>query len=292
MSRTNPRRKNSAGYSDPVTKSSQTAMIGVIFLTALCLGLVDFHAARVAEADRAALAKKRSALNAKVQAWEKRIAANRREGADSRTGPGPSPPRAHAAPDSRIVALELASYRGALGERYAPLYQTLGLSPALIARFEDLMTAHQKETYALAEAAQLNGLSFSDPVITLLLREEDDEFHTAQLAVLGSAGFQQLQQFDRLLPAQSFVDAVQLNTGYPPEPMDGAQAQKLLVILAHASSSYQNGGFTHVADVDWNAVLEQAQGILSPAQLEALRVTSHEIELEQLRKRFFQGEGL
>lgn len=139
----------------------------------------------------------------------------------------------------------------------------------------------------LGAIAVTDGMDPSDATIVALAEEEEDEFCAAQIALLGKAGFEQLRQFEDLQSLQNQVEfSVGFGAGFPPAPLTCAQRRQLATVLANASD-----GLAGRLTIDWNAVLPQAQGILSGPQLEGLKAASYRDELEWLRRQFFQGDS-
>jgi Xaa-Pro aminopeptidase len=59
---------------------------------------------------------------------------------------------------------------------------------------------------------------------------------------------------------------------YFSEPLNAQQEDNLVQILAGLSPGYQGGGIASTKQIqDWNAAFMQAQSVLSPNQLEAMK---------------------
>jgi len=286
-----------------MAKNIRATAMGVILAVALGLGYAGFHAARRAEASRLAIVKKRAALTAEMRELEAMIAPDVREHLDSASVSGISPWRLTAEgsgrstgpksepmikSDPREAALSLALFRATLAQKYRRLYQTLGLSLSQRGAFENLVTAYQEEMTDLKAVASADGQD-SRPEIDEIRKQEDDDFQAAQRALVGDAGFQQLQEFNRVLPVWNIVDGIDTNAFWP-EPLAGAQSQQLAAMMANASSSYENGGPATPDSIDWNAVLPQAQGLLSATQFEGLKTNANHFEMVRLARQFFQHE--
>lgn len=189
--------------------------------------------------------------------------------------------------DPALQADYLASERIDLGNRYGPLLSQLGLSSEQAARFKDLMTAHAQAVLQIRLAA-LPGAAV-DPNAGVPSREAADEFlHAAQVALLGDAGYRQLQQYDRLLPVRDEVTTLAGSLALTEAPLGSSQAEQLVQIIANASRAYQNGGnadtpmpgngelltplmLAHRSieeNIDWDSVLNQARAVLSSDQFE------------------------
>jgi hypothetical protein len=278
-------------------------------ILALSLGLEWFgvRSARRAEAALREIDRQRAAVDAGVARAAERLAAAARE----RTAlgealhglpPGRGSPvaadgtgdaadvAALLAANPRLFALGVRAYRANLGLHFGSLYRSLALAPDQIERFEDLMTRHQEDTLDLNAAAAARGLDDADPAVVALRGQEDEQLRAAQAALLGEAGFQQLQQFNREQPVGDIVTNVATTMALSSTPLSSAQAGQLTRFLADASSAYQSGNPADTATIDWDQVLSQAQGILSNAQYEALKAEYLKPQLDQLHAQFNQHE--
>ena len=279
-------------------------VIGVVLALGSSVGYAGHHAVRSIQESRVAVAKRRAALDIRIRELEIKIAANKRNRSEHEATPNESPwrvagtaaavpngpPRTKVvAPNPRVLALYLSGYRARLTNTYEALYQGLGLTTAQIAEFENLLTAHQEMLADIRAVALADGLTDSSQEVAALWQEEADSFRAAQITLLGDAGFQQLQQANRIGPIRGFADTIERNTGFPPEPLTGAQAQQLTAVLASSCSSYQSGGPVDLSTIDWDAVLPQAQGILSATQFEGLKESIYSVELAKLGRDFSQG---
>ena len=195
-----------------------------------------------------------------------------------------------ALPRARAIALELVAYRAGLANTYGSLYRSLGLSTAKIEQFEDSMTEYAEARLDLRAVVAADGLAGRSPEIQEIKSEADENLRVEQIDLLGDAGYEQLQQFERVLPVRNFAIGVPRFSGYPPEPLTETQTQQLTAILAGASKSYQTGGLATPDTVDWNTVLVQAHGILTEAQFEGLKTGIGQADLDGMRARFFQGD--
>ena len=289
-----------------VIPSTRTAIIvSVIFAALVGLAFYGQHLVRTVEASRTLVAKKRAVLDEAIRRLEAAIAADTRKAgtpaaarndspwrltADNGAVYAPPEPKAVIAPSHKILALLSATYRAGLAQTYGPLYQALGLTPAQIGAFENLLTAHRSDLRDLSIVASESDLGDSGPEIASLRQEENDKFRAALVALLGPAGFQQFEQIKRIMPVRTFVENLKLGNGLPTETIAGAQVQQLSSVLADASPSYRSGGAADPATVDWDAALPRAEGILSPTQFAALKASIDSIELDRDRKQFFQRE--
>jgi len=161
--------------------------------------------------------------------------------------------------------------------KYAQLFQKLGLTPAQIDRFEDIVAEHQLRLHEITEGAKAAGAANSDPDVAKLQSDENRRFDAAAATVLGEQGNQQLQEFQRTEMPRYWVGQLAGNV-YDSQPLSAEQSEQLVQILANQSESYRKGG--SAGSIDWNGALAQAPNVLSPAQLAALQALSANYQAE------------
>lgn len=181
----------------------------------------------------------------------------------------------------------LTSERINLEARYGPLLGQLGLSPEQTSRFKDILAAHTQELLEIRLAA-LPGATAEPKADVSSRNAAEERLRAAESELLGDTGYQQLQQYERLLPVRYEVDALAGSLALTDAPLGSGQANQLLQIIANASEAYQKGGsadtpmpgngeqltplmLAHASiaeNIDWNSVLAQARAVLSPAQFE------------------------
>ena len=282
--------------------------VGVL---ACALGLEWFalRSAREAESSLRELARQQAAVNAGLVRARARLADSARDVTQLRTALGGAPvdrgaPSAAAvasgddpelaarlAANPELFALGVRVYRANLRLHYGLLYQSLGLSPAAIEKFEDLMTAHQEEELDLNAAATARGLAVSDPAVVGLRDQSDAQLRAAQAALLGTAGYQQLLQINRAQPVEDIVTNVATTVALTASPLTAAQAGQLTRFLAEASSNYQSGDAADPSTINWDLVLSQAQGVLTREQYEALQSEYLKPQLDKMHQQFNQYES-
>jgi hypothetical protein len=264
-------------------KSTIVAGAGVTLALAASLGWFELRTERRTDAALAEVATRRAALEAAIRRDEDRIAADQRARQAMPAAPGTVPPApaprpagsavvaALLAANPALFALGVRAYRANLGPHFAPLYRSLGLAPAQIAAFENLMIDHEEALLDLKATAAAQGLDDSDPAVLAVRQQEDDQLRAAQTALLGEAGYQQLLQLGRVQPVEDIVSGVATTVALTSTPLSRAQAAELTEFLANASSSYRRGDPADPATIDWDVALPQAQGILSAPQFGALK---------------------
>jgi len=196
--------------------------------------------------------------------------------------------------DPKLQAQYLEMKRSSLAASYGPFFRAARVSPNQIQRFEEIIMARETSdldifsTVPAAADMDINGISVSVTPRPLgtdqpsadqlaadrLLEEQNQAFVSAATSLLGAQGYQQFQQYERMLPVQGVVDGLAGSLASIASQLTPSQADQLTQILANASSAYQNGGAA--SDVygnggfNWPQALTQAQAILTPAQFAAL----------------------
>jgi hypothetical protein len=100
-----------------------------------------------------------------------------------------------------------------------------------------------------------------------LLAKADAELKTAQSELLGETEFLRLIEYERTSELRELVNGVAGGAVVVArEPLSAQQAERLLHVMANASTSYQRGGAAMRQDIDWTVVDAQARAFLSPGQ--------------------------
>jgi len=183
----------------------------------------------------------------------------------------------------------LKSYRHRSHIRYLPLYLTLGLSAGQISKFEDLLVNGEEDKIDLLTASLAQGVPTSDPNVAAMQKQSAAQLQTAETDLLGQAGFQALQSYDRASFGWGLATDVSTLAAAQENPLSLAQEQQLITVAANASGSYQAGGKIDPATFDREEVLAQASNFLSPTQLAALASDTAGAPLQALVKQFYQS---
>jgi hypothetical protein len=258
-----------------------------------------------------ALAQKQAALDEQTRRAEEDADAGRRSRAEARARiQSPNPPKSQAADgpaddalkrmslqsllasDPKLLGLYLKSYRLGLNGQFRAAFKSLGLTPAQIAKLEDIATAAEADTIDIRASAEAQGLSTSDPGITAMMQESKQDFRNAVASVIG-INWQLLQasSVGRIQPLQSAVDQVAAQVAFDAQPLTSDQAAELTQILANNSSAYKSGGRATPNSVDWAAAEAQAAGTLTPAEVRAMTSMSDLGALSSLVKQFYATRG-
>jgi len=221
------------------------------------------EAARLAAAADAALAD--------VEAAKARSA-----GASDRAGVGRTFTAQHANAAGLIVGHDIAHN----AEKYSALFASLGLGPdqqaqflAVLARRSDLGLTWYSAPDTGSPAASIAGSA------DLL---SPDEVASQLQGLLGDAGYKAYQDFNRMGGAVDLTQKLAGSLYATDAPISQAQAAQLVQILAQSSPDYQNGkGLWDPSQVGWDRALANAQTVLSPPQLDALRALRQTSAYEQ-----------
>jgi len=156
---------------------------------------------------------------------------------------------------------------------YDAAFQPLHLSPAQVARYEDLYTSRFQPKVVATDEGDGHGsvnLSFNADV-------SDDDVRAA----LGDATEAALQKFNATMQLRfGIVDPLAGNLLYTDSPLAAPQAEQLLQVLAGVDAQHPSGQNGDPATVDWNRTLAQTRSFLSPTQQQALAQLSGQLSTE------------
>ena len=272
---------------------SNRQKVGIAAVIALvAMSLVAWRAVvarQTAEAARATLLAQRSDLEARLRRWEAEDAAAKQRPAEQATdsakaapakspGPAEAPKaKASAAPsltewldlldnDPKFQVLHLAQKRAELAMSYGPFFRMQGLSSEQIGKLSDLLINGVAQVEDLRAIAWTTGLSSRDPAIAAQQKQGMAELQAAETELLGTAGCEQLQQYERALPAWTYVGQLAGVAALAGVSFNREQAARLTDAIANASAVYVRGGTVDFARVDWKAADVSAQAFLSPEQ--------------------------
>lgn len=156
-----------------------------------------------------------------------------------------------------VLRRSLARHR----QQFQRLYRQLGLSPAQIERFEEVM-AIQDQANLDATVLKEQG---RDPQV--VYRQSGAEWSGEMKALLGDSGFAQLEDYLRTMPVRAFVDSLAGHAAAIGEPLAPAQADRLAEAALANDATYRSGKGTDPGTVNWAAVWPAAEKILSAGQL-------------------------
>lgn len=283
-------------------------MAGCAVFLAIAAGVAwfAFDAHRQAEAKLAALSHQDATVAAGIHDAEARLAAEEHDRAEIQAAltalqakqaaakaakpAAPLPPdeAVALARDPKLLALFVRSFRATLYERYGLIYQSLKLPPEQIEKLTDVFARQQQERFEIRAAARAQGLPDTDPEIMAMQQQVVEKANAEKAAVLGEDG---TKQFDQLYQAITFVPMLNDMSSFvalSSTPLTTQQSADLLQILGNASTHDKTSGQAQPATLDWTAALQQAQGILSPPQLAALKVEAELAAAMKLKTQYYQ----
>ncbi len=220
-----------------------------------------------AESRLAQAARQSAALQDQINALRATAPALKTPAAVATAGPVPSPEeheaKASAEAHQREIDRKLASYD--------PLFKKLGLSGVQVDQFKALLVAKLGREGDLAEYARAQGARPVDPDVRALDGQADAEFAAQVRATFGEATYAALQHFDETGAARELTD--QLSSALAPTatPLSADQADQLVEILANNSRTPDGRISSDPRALNFEAAMAQAQGLLSPPQMAALR---------------------
>jgi RNA polymerase sigma factor (sigma-70 family) len=271
------------------------SIVGVAVFLAVGTAVYEANQARQAQAAYVAANQERDALRAQMErrdkqareAEDKFLAAEARSTALQKSLAEAEAKRTNQRKISNVVVdqnraallandeyqhLQLQQWKIRFRFRYAPLYRQLGLSPQQIAEFEDVITEGQQSFYDTNNAAVAVQVDPSDPAVRAALKSAKSSMEENLRRLLGDTGFDQYTAFNKLDPGRTYFEPVITNFYYTDTPLTAEQGDKLLEILAaNAPPPQRQGTITVMPEPNWDAVIAQAQGILSAPQLANLR---------------------
>lgn len=187
--------------------------------------------------------------------------ATRSAAARSGGGPAGPSPRAVSTAEWQNFATAFPEVRSMLAQvhqsqferAYGKFMAQAGLTPAQAQAFE----SGTVDLWDQSEGMAANGTFH--PTANQL---PDDQLRS----ILGDQGFQQLQAYNQMMPANYFASNVWMATGSYGAPISPDQQQQLAQIVAQNSPTFNNGGRVNLNTVNWDSAATQAQQILSSTQ--------------------------
>jgi hypothetical protein len=268
-------------------KAKSRIMLGTALLLAVATAIA-WHYVRLnrqAENDLAALGASQNRVAMELQQLKDRPAA-------PKASLRPAPPVAPAAKPSAMTAslarieqarrdpkvqlLQLAADRARAARTYGILFRKLGLTPAQTAKFLDNVANRNEQLRDINAVLRTAGSAApispeAQETASQLRTEANTDYQAAQQDLLGNANYPQLQEYERIVPAQNTVSALAGTAVLMGAPFTAQQAQQLTQVLVQNSSNYQKGGAATGEDVDWDVVDAQAQSFLTESQMDILK---------------------
>ncbi len=183
--------------------------------------------------------------------------------------------------------------KAALDLRYADLFRQLNLSPEQVDRLKNLLIERQSAAADVMAAAREQGIEGRDAREQLreLVRTTQAETDEAIRAYLGESGYDAYKTYEQTQPQRMLVGQLETKLSYSSTPLQTAQMDQLVRILAETAPDSGRGGSGNnavfaVRGMDaggpmpfggsgsvqiTDEALARAQGILSSSQLAALQ---------------------
>lgn len=220
--------------------------------------------------------------------------------------------------DPEMVRLMDIQQKGQLEARYSALFKALDLAPAQREQLKKLLLDQQNLPRDVFAAGKAQGLSNEDILANLpaMLQKSRADIDSGIHDLLGE-NYQQYEQYQNTLPQRSLVDQLASRLNSSATPLSGQQMEQLVQILAanapapspgdanagavfggnmvfHSAVTsgggaasaapviaLPGGGMAGTGAAVSDAAIGQAQGILAPAQLEALQQLQAEQQAAQ-----------
>jgi RNA polymerase sigma factor (sigma-70 family) len=280
------------------TMKLTASVIGATLLLTVAGTVYNLRATRQVEATAETARRSLIATADRIQELEQRgPAAVARAGVEAASRPAPSPftapvpagptrptggadpglvagralQAAHPEINQAVVAFSKA---GTLA-RYLPLFSQLKLTPDQIAQCEQIAASADPGGFGFGGNGYQYAFSPSEHPIS------QAEAATQLQSVLGPAGYQALQEYQRTANAGSFANMVGAAAFDAGEPITAAQSDQLRQIVAANSASYAAGHSVAISQVDWSAVEEQSRGFLTEGQAASLNGSIQQLNFNQ-----------
>ncbi|HEX3728761.1 MAG TPA: hypothetical protein VHV47_03085 [Opitutaceae bacterium] len=176
------------------------------------------------------------------------------------------------AEDPEALRQAVARARATAALRYRALFQALHLPPGQEKRLAEIVEDYELRARDIWEEGNAEGMSTADPALWRLMRPDYEKMKADVTALIGDAGFQQVDEYNRSLVAHDFSSALVSALYYGNTPLTAPQAADLPAAIAKLSPAYQQGhSAIDLYTMDWSAAYPQLNTILMPPQLAALQ---------------------
>lgn len=279
---------------------STTKFIGAAsgMFAAVALGVATFHARDARRADELASSFEREIGNLRQQSAalrSQRVISNPdSSAAESRKLPRTSDPaaptgtssltaqaaslranyeaRQRMRADPAFQQLSIRATRAATRIDYAPFFRSLNLTPDQIEVFEDLMVDRAWGGIDISGARLDLGLQHNDPAVLQESQRQDRDFQARMREHLGDTVAEAFLQYESDAPLRNLASNLAGSVYHTESPLTDTQAKQLSQIVGRHYPNLEN------IDQRWRtdptsaeAILRDAQEILSPTQMKALR---------------------
>jgi hypothetical protein len=166
-----------------------------------------------------------------------------------------------------LANLWLKSRKSSLNASYGPLFRLLKLAPEQAEKLKQVMAEEINRRQDIGDTATTEGLTYTDPTVTALLKQSADQAQAEEQRLLGDAGLATLEDYNRSLGVRGMVSGLAAAVAAS-APLTADQADALTQAAANESPSYRAGGNVDLVQLDWDAVDRAAEKILSPEQFD------------------------
>jgi RNA polymerase sigma factor (sigma-70 family) len=253
------------------------AVVGLLALSTVII--TETRAARFT-AQLAGLTQETSALTARAHEIEARLITRSDPTPTPAVTAVPSPPAAlkrdeylrAALRDPTSIRLFAQLYRVNARRQYAALYRQLGWGPAQIEQFETIFEESVAEDLRTQGGGDINaGALTLTPEVVGRLERIRSEFEHQLRTMFGEGALQQFLAYDRTSVSRMVADEVAGRVYLTATPLTAAQADELVSILESSTPVSDHSRTVPHPALNWDQVLMHAQGVLTPAQLNALK---------------------
>jgi hypothetical protein len=189
--------------------------------------------------------------------------------------------------------------RAGLDTRYAALFKQLNLQPAELEKFKNLLVERQNSRMDVMNAARESGLNPREnrDEINKLVSEAQAEVDANIKAALGDTRFTQYQSYDSTQSQRNLVSQLDQRLSYSSTQLNATQSQFLVTALASTNAPVADqggpgnwgGGGNRTTITD--EVIQQAQSVLSPDQVSALKQLQSEQQAQQKIRDMMRAGG-
>jgi len=182
--------------------------------------------------------------------------------------------------------------RASLDLRYADLFRQLNLTPAQLEKFKALLVERDTARANVTAVATASGLNpqQNSAEIQNLVNQAQREIEASIAQTIGAESYATFQNYQQTSTQRYTVKQLEQSLSYTSTPLNAAQGDQLVNLLARTSASHRaaSGGdpATALSPIITDEALAQAASLLSPAQLAVLR------EMKTYQDALTGGRGL
>lgn len=133
-----------------------------------------------------------------------------------------------------VQAMINATQKARIDAQYAALFKSMNLSPDQAEKVKTLLADRTNTMQDVMNAARDQGINpRTDPQgYQQLVASAQNDINNGLKAVLGDAGFSQLQNYEQTMPQRNVVNQLQQRLSYTDMPLTLSQADQLVQVLA------------------------------------------------------------